>query len=87
MVPVADCQTLCFAAAVNSSFPGCLLADAVNYLADYTQAPIAICGQSILAAVALAVQGHADIDIDGRSSPISEFFLTIGESGERKSAA
>ena len=30
VVPVADCQTLCFAAAVNSSFPGCLLADAVN---------------------------------------------------------
>ena len=29
VAPVADCQTLCFSA-VNSSFPGCLLADAVN---------------------------------------------------------
>lgn len=29
MVPVADCQTLCFST-INSSFPGRLLADAVN---------------------------------------------------------
>ena len=55
-------------------------------IAEVIQAPIGICGQSVLAAVALAVQGHADIVIDGRIIPLSEFFLTIGISGERKSA-
>jgi hypothetical protein len=62
------------------------LKDAASKMAEVIQAPIAICGQSILAAAALAVQGHANVEIDGRISPLSEFFLTIGESGERKSA-
>ena len=55
-------------------------------IAEIIQAPIGICGQSVLAAAALAVQGQADIIIDGRVIPICEFFLTIGLSGERKSA-
>ena len=55
-------------------------------MAEVIQAPLAICGQSVLAAAALAVQGYANVEIDGRVSPLSEFFLTIGESGERKSA-
>jgi len=50
------------------------------------QAPDAICGQSILAGLALAAQPHADISIDGRRRPISCFFATVGETGERKSA-
>lgn len=57
-----------------------------NKIAEVVQAPSAICCQSILAAVALAVQGHADIFIDGRIIPLPEFFVTIGASGERKSA-
>jgi len=32
------------------------------------------------------VQGYGDILIDGRSYPLSEFFITVGETGERKSA-
>lgn len=50
------------------------------------QAPMAMCCQSLLAASNLAVQGHADVMIDGRRFPTSEFFLSIGESGERKTA-
>lgn len=73
-----------------SPFPidalGELLAPATYKMAEVIQAPIAICGQSLLAAATLAVQGYADIIIDGRVSPLSEFFLTIAHSGERKSA-
>lgn len=50
------------------------------------QAPLAIIGNSLLASLSLTVQKHRDIKIDGRIFPISEYFLTIGSSGERKSA-
>jgi hypothetical protein len=64
-----------------------ILKDAVLALHDKIQAPIALCAQSVLAAVNLAVQGHADIMLPmGQSRPISCFFLTIAESGERKSS-
>lgn len=65
---------------------GEILGPAVKKIAEIIQAPIGICGQSILAAVALGVQGHADIEMDGRVIPLSTFFLTIGATGERKSA-
>ena len=45
-----------------------------------------MCCQSVLAAAALAVQPHGNIHIDGRVVPLSCFFLTVGGSGERKSA-
>ncbi len=51
------------------------------------QAPAAICGNSLLAAADLAVQAHADVVIDGRVFPISEMFVTVGQTGERKSEA
>jgi hypothetical protein len=50
------------------------------------QAPDAICGQGVLAAAAVAVQGAADVQIDGRQFPVSEDFISIAESGERKTA-
>lgn len=62
------------------------LAAATQVLADTIQAPLALCGQSLLAAATLAVQAHRNIVIDGRVIPLSENYLTIGESGERKSA-
>lgn len=53
-----------------------ILKDAVLALHDKIQAPIALCAQSILAAVNLAVQGHADIMLPmGQSRPISCFFF------------
>jgi hypothetical protein len=65
---------------------GDVLGGAAQAMHDVIQAPLAMCGNSILAANALAVQGHVDVVIDGRVSPTSEFFVSIGESGERKSA-
>jgi len=64
-----------------------LLKSASLALHDKIQAPIALCAQSILAATNLVVQGHADIMLPmGQTRPISCFFLTIAESGERKSS-
>ena len=52
------------------------------------QAPFAICAQSILSAATLATQLHADIELPtGHIIPISNYFLTIAESGARKTAA
>jgi hypothetical protein len=65
---------------------GPCLSATVKRLAETIQAPIALCAQSVLAGANLAVQGHADVSLDGRKCPTSEFFLTIGESGERKFA-
>lgn len=62
------------------------LAPAARKLAEVIQAPPAMCAQSILAAATLAIQGHRNVVVDGRQMPLSEFFLTVGLSGERKSA-
>lgn len=63
---------------------GDLLAPAVYKMREVIQAPSSICGSSVLAAAAMAVQGHADVVIDGRVSPTSCLFMTVAESGERK---
>jgi len=64
---------------------GDVLGDAAQAMAEVIQAPAATCGQSVLAAASLAVQPHGDVEIDGRVSPTSENFVTVGESGGRKS--
>ena len=64
-----------------------ILKEAVLALHDKIQAPIALCAQSVLAAVNLAVQGHINIMMPfGETKPISCYFLTIAESGERKTS-
>lgn len=65
-----------------------LLRDATLALHNKIQAPLAICAQSILAVSNLAVQAHSDVmlPIIEQRRPISCFFLTIAESGERKSS-
>lgn len=65
---------------------GEILSKAAFAMVDSIQAPDALCGQSLLAAASLAVQAHANVQIDGRSYPTSLFMLTVGQSGERKSA-
>ncbi len=65
---------------------GDILAPAAKVLVDCVKAPDAVCAQSILAGATLAVQAQRNIEINGRVHPLSEFFLTIAESGERKSA-
>ncbi|MBD1399435.1 DUF3987 domain-containing protein [Pelovirga terrestris] len=63
-----------------------LLRGMVERIIETIQSPVALASQSVLAAASLAVQSLADVSIDGRKSPLSSFFITIGESGERKSA-
>jgi len=65
---------------------GSVLGEAATQMHAIIQAPDAICGHSLLAAAALALQPYADIHIDGRIHPLSLFMLTVAESGDRKSA-
>jgi hypothetical protein len=65
---------------------GPVLGAAASRIHEVIRAPLAMCGQSVLAAAALAAQPHADVEIDGRTYLLSLFQLTVGESGERKSA-
>jgi Protein of unknown function (DUF3987) len=63
-----------------------VLAPAAQAIQDRVRAPIAICGQSVLAVATLAVQGHANIELPmGHAKPLSAFFVSIGVTGERKS--
>jgi uncharacterized protein DUF3987 len=67
---------------------GSVLADAAIGIQDRTRAPIAICGQSVMAAATLVTQGHADVRLPtGQLRPISNFFATVAVTGERKTAA
>jgi Protein of unknown function (DUF3987) len=65
---------------------GNILGAAARRICDVLCVPEAMAGQSILAAASLAVQAHADIEIDGRREQLSLWLMTVGESGERKSA-
>lgn len=65
---------------------GPILQPAAESLRRVIQAPDAVCGASILAAASLAAQALADVEIDGRTYPLSLWMLTVAESGERKSA-
>ena len=52
-----------------------------------TQAPMAICAQSVLAAVTLAVQAHRDVELPGGGRrPLTGIFASVAESGERKTS-
>jgi hypothetical protein len=64
-----------------------VLAPAARAIHERVQAPIAICGQSVLAVSTLAVQGHANVELPmGHAKPLSDSFVSIGVTGERKSA-
>jgi hypothetical protein len=63
-----------------------LIQAAIREVHNTTQAPIAMVGSVVLAAISLACQQHAIIKMpDGRIKPCSLYLLTIAESGERKS--
>lgn len=66
---------------------GEVLGEAAARVHAVVQAPAALCGQSILSAASLAAQAHSDVLIDGRRELLSLWHVTVGESGERKSAA
>ncbi len=63
-----------------------IIRDAVEQVADYVQAPLAMVAGCALSAVSAAVQTQFSVSRDDRlHGPASLFFLTIAQSGERKS--
>ena len=74
----------------NDPYPvdalGNVLAPMARALNESIQAPLGLCGQSVLMTGALVAQGFRNVEIDGRTYPLSLFALTISESGGRKSA-
>jgi len=66
---------------------GDVLKPAAEAIQDKIQAPAAICGQSVLAAAALVVQGLKNVDMpNGQTRPVVESFMTVAGTGERKSS-
>src|SRR5262245_16594857 len=67
---------------------GDVLAPAARAIHDRVQAPLAICGQSVLAAAGLVAQPHVDVVLpigSGQPKPVSNYFVTVAMTGERKS--
>lgn len=63
------------------------LQSAAEAIQMHTRAPVDICAQAVLGAVALATQGHADVVLpSGQVRPTSLYLMTVAASGERKSA-
>jgi hypothetical protein len=66
---------------------GPIMANATQAFHEEIQAPMALCGNSVLAAATLAVQQSFDVRLPhGGQSPTSSYFATVAQSGERKSA-
>lgn len=67
---------------------GSTLAAAVVAIHERTRAPMAIAAQSVLGAVNLGTQPHADVELpNGQVSPTSLYLLSVADSGDRKSSA
>ncbi|MEE4130743.1 YfjI family protein [Pseudomonas viridiflava] len=66
---------------------GGILGPAVERMAEVIGVPQALAAQSLLAASALATQGHAALHLDGRNYPLSLYLITVAASGDRKTAA
>lgn len=58
-------------------------AEAIRVL---TQAPEAMCAQSVLAGATLGAQPHVNVALPSGIRPLTCYFVTIAESGERKSS-
>ncbi|WP_347903972.1 YfjI family protein [Pseudomonas purpurea] len=66
---------------------GGILGPAVERMAEVIGVPQALAAQSVLATSALATQGHAGLQLDGRDYPLSLYLITVAASGDRKTAA
>ncbi len=79
--------------AIGEPFPiealGHTLHWAAYAISDKIQCPQGMAALSVLGAASLAVQAHADVKLpaSGQIKPLSLFLVSVGESGERKSAA
>lgn len=61
------------------------LREAIEAVHLRTQAPIALCAQSVLAAATLAVQAHRNVELPGGGTkPLTGLFASVADSGERK---
>jgi uncharacterized protein DUF3987 len=67
---------------------GPVLSQVAEAVQAATQVPMAIASQSVLATANFCVQAHVNVELPtGDIKPVSEYFLTLAESGERKTAA
>ncbi|SDU13749.1 YfjI family protein [Pseudomonas yamanorum] len=66
---------------------GGILGPAVERMAEVIGVAQALAAQSVLGASALATQGHAGLQLDGRNYPLSLYLITVAASGDRKTAA
>ncbi|MCL2430562.1 MAG: YfjI family protein, partial [Alphaproteobacteria bacterium] len=65
-----------------------VLRDAILAIAARTQAPLAICGNAVLAAATVCAQAHADVKMPyNEPRPLSDDFVSVAESGDRKTSA
>lgn len=62
------------------------LRDVADAIRMKTQAPWAICAQSVLAAAAFAIAPHYDVHLLNGRTVLTVLCLTVAESGERKSS-
>lgn len=62
---------------------GNLMGPAVERMAEIIGTPSAMAAQSVLATAALASQAHANVQLDGRTYPLSLYLLTVACSGDR----
>lgn len=79
---------------VQAPFPveamGNVARDTVRSIVALVNLPVCIAAQSVLSVISLAVQGHVDVKLPVGGAlvrPSSLFFVTVAESGDRKSAA
>ncbi len=61
---------------------------AVLAVGECSQAPIALCAQTVLGVMSAVASMYGDVEtIQGRAMPIAVFLMTVAKSGERKSEA
>jgi hypothetical protein len=66
---------------------GSILRPGAEAIHDMTQAPLAICAQSVLGVASLVAQAHVDIVMPMQEKvPVSLFFVCVAESSERKTS-
>jgi hypothetical protein len=86
-IPLTNTRKADYVGFPEVSFP-IVLKDAIEAIADNVKLPIEIAGASILGAASYVAQSHVDvINPKGIQSPTSIFMLSVGMSGERKSAS
>jgi len=67
---------------------GPILSEAARAIAEKVQVPVVLAAQSVAAVASLAAQAYRDVRLlNGQVRPISNFFLTIASSGDRKTSA